>query len=401
MEWPVSTQSLGLLPHPVHPPQANHIVWVNEHAAFVGGAEQYIYETARLLAAQGVRNTLLYDPLARFDTTFLAPFASAYPLVRPAEQIPALDGDIVYLHRVSGAEKIRAIGATSDRVVRFFHDHRPLCLREHKYTTIGQKTCTRTIGAHCYSCLGFVGRRDGHLALRTLGPLRDELEESRRLAGSVVASRYLRQHLVDHGFDARRVHVAPLFARAPRALVVPRDVTRLAFVGQLVRGKGVDLLLEAMTRIPDYARLTVVGSGAQELELRAMAERLGLASRVLFTGDQRGLDRDRIVASAAALVVPSRSPETFGLSGLEALRYGTPVVASHVGGISEWLDDGESGLLVPPGDVARLADALRTLIEAPAYARALGDRGREIWKSRFQPEHHLGALRAAFGKVIA
>lgn len=388
-------------PEPLALRRVRHVAWVNEHAAFVGGAEQYVHETARLLAAQGIRNTLLYDPLARFDPSFLKPFARAYPLIRPADQIPGLGADVVYVHRVSGAARLREIREASPRVVRFFHDHRSLCLREHKYKTIGQQTCKRPIGGHCYSCLGFVARSGSAVTLRTLGPLLEELEESRRLSGSIVASRYLKRHLVDHGFDPSSIDIAPLFAGPPHALVVPRDANRIVFVGQLVRGKGVDVLLEAMTLMPEYARLSLVGTGPQERELRLLAEKKGLQNRVLFTGDQRGLDRDRLMASAAVLALPSRSPETFGLVGLEAFRVGTPVVASEVGGISEWLEDGQNGLLVPSNDSRSLAAALRLLIDAPGYARALGERGRETWNARFQPQHHFGRLMAAFSRVTS
>ena len=391
----------SFLPGALHQAKLRRVAWVNEHAAFVGGAEQYVFETAELLAAEGIENTLLFDPLARFDPAFLKPFARAYPLIKPADQIPALGADIVYVHRVAGAERVRQIGEATPRAVRFFHDHRPLCLREHKYTAIRQETCVRPIGIHCYSCLGFVANQGHTLSLRSLGPLREELEESRKLAGAVVASRYLKQHLMDHGFDADHIHVAPLFSAPPPPIIVPRDERRLVFVGQLVRGKGVDVLLEAMTLLPSYVRLTVVGSGRQELELRALAEKLGLSSRVLFTGEQRGLDRDRLVASAAALVLPSRSPETFGLVGLEALRLATPVVATNVGGISEWLREGEGGHLVASGDAQGLAKALRLIVDAPAYARALGERGRDRWRARYQPRHHLGHLKAAFTKVIS
>jgi len=400
----VNTLPAAALPYAPRPESLNlvrHVAWVNEHAAFVGGAEQYVYETARLLASHGVQNTLLYDPLARFDPEFLKPFARAYPLIKPSDQIKALGADVVYLHRVAGAERLRAIARSTDRAVRFFHDHRALCLREHKYTTLGHQTCSQPIGTRCYACLGFVGSNNGKLTLRTLGPLYEELEASRELARSVVASRYLKRHLVAHGFEAGSIDVAPLYADSPNGVVVPRDERHLVFVGQLVRGKGVDVLLEAMTQLPKDVRLTVVGSGRQELELQAQADRLGLLDRVHFTGEKRGLDRDRLVASAAALVLPSRSPETFGLVGLEAFRHGTPVVASQVGGIPEWLEEGETGLLTPPGDPIRLARALRLLVDTPGLARSMGERGRESWRARFQPRHHFGRLMAAFAKVTS
>jgi glycosyltransferase involved in cell wall biosynthesis len=119
----------------------------------------------------------------------------------------------------------------------------------------------------------------------------------------------------------------------------------------------------------------------------------------VFLGALGPLEAQRLCARAWAVVAPSRSPETFGLVGPEAMRLGTPVVATRVGGTGEWLEDGVTGLAVPPNDPAALAAALLRLHQDPELARRLGDRARRSYEARFRPEAHLDALVSLFEAV--
>lgn len=151
----------------------------------------------------------------------------------------------------------------------------------------------------------------------------------------------------------------------------PRDPV-VSFVGRLVPQKGVDVLLQAFgvvrRRLPD-ARLVIAGDGDQTLYLMRLARYLGLAPRVEFIGWQTGDALVRLYQQAAIVAVPSRY-EPFGLVALEAMACGCLVVASSTGGLAEIVEDGQSGVLVPPGDHLRLAQQL---------VRFLGDeRGRRL-----------------------
>ncbi|MFN8091853.1 MAG: glycosyltransferase family 4 protein [Vicinamibacteria bacterium] len=384
------------------PVRARRVVWVNEDARLTGGAELYVRETARRLRPLGFSSVLLYSTEGRVDPAFVASFDAAFPMVELAAQIRDVAPDLVYLHRVNGWRRIEEARRGGAPVLRFFHDHRPFCLREHKYTAIGSRTCTRPIGAGCYACLGFVNRSDRFpgITLRTLRALEAELAVSRRLDGFVVGSEYMARHVADHGFDPRRTHVLPLYSPPPAVTpMVRRDENLLLSVGQLVWGKGIDVLLEAMALLPPRVRLVIAGSGRKEPTLRAIAARLRLGERARFVGSRSGPELDRLYAEARAVVFASRSPETFGLVGPEAMRLGTPVVATTVGGIGEWLDDGVTGLAVPPNDPTALAAALRRVIDEPGLAERLGRAGRARYDARFRPESHLEALATLFRRI--
>jgi glycogen(starch) synthase len=128
----------------------------------------------------------------------------------------------------------------------------------------------------------------------------------------------------------------------------------LLYAGQLLRGKGVHVLLRAMALMRRPQTLDVVGTGNFEPYLRQLAERLGVAERVRWRGAVP--NAADWMAAASCVVVPSVWQEPYGLVAAEAVALGRPVVASDVGGLPEAC--GGRAVLVPPGDVAALAAAL-------------------------------------------
>ncbi|MDX9720459.1 MAG: glycosyltransferase family 4 protein [Myxococcota bacterium] len=382
---------------------SRHILWINEIAASLGGCESYVRNTAMALRGRGLRCTLLYNPLQAPEQAFLANFDAAFPIVELRAQVQDIGAKLCYVHRLSRPQ-LRALHGVAIPVLRFFHDHRLFCLREHKYRTLSQATCTQPLGPGCWSCLGMLKRSASWpgVGLSSLSALRAELEENKGLDGFVVASRYMAEHVALHGFSPERIHTIPLYAPTPpEATEVPREQGLIVFVGQLIRGKGVDVLLDAMTRLDATARLHIVGSGAQEQALREQVERLGLGQRVRFLGPLYGDEKYRELRRAWVLAAPSRSPETFGLMGVEAMSCATPVVATQVGGMGEWLEDGVTGLSVPPNDAPALAEALRSLLTQTERARQMGEAAKRRYHERFRIEQHLDALQAVFDQALS
>ncbi len=162
------------------------------------------------------------------------------------------------------------------------------------------------------------------------------------------------------------------------------------FVGRLVERKGVAHLIEAIARLePVGLRLEIVGDGPERPRLEALAQRLGVASRVAFRGKIPPDELQASYARAAVCVLPSvldarGDTEGLGVVLLEAMNHGTPVIASRVGGIPDIVEDGVSGLLVPPGDAATLAAAVRRLRDDPALARRMGEAGRRRLREQFR-----------------
>jgi glycosyltransferase involved in cell wall biosynthesis len=157
-----------------------------------------------------------------------------------------------------------------------------------------------------------------------------------------------------------------------------RVVGRLLYVGRLDALKGVDTLLRALTLLPPEVTLECFGRGAdhERARLRALAQSLGVATRVEFGS----LERNELAAryrAADAVVFPSEWPEPFGLVPLEAMACGTPVVASGVGGSGEFLRDGENCVRFKPRDEHALAGAITRLLRDPDLRRLVVKGGFE------------------------
>lgn len=148
----------------------------------------------------------------------------------------------------------------------------------------------------------------------------------------------------------------------------------LIYVGRLVGEKGVDILLNALSLLKIEGvnpKLTIVGGGPEEAQLRVLASSLGLDSTVRFAGVKRGEDLAQELNRHQILVVPSRYDEPFGIVALEGMACGCVVVGSRGGGLREAI--GPGGVTFPNGDIKELANCLRVLLADEDRIRALRD----------------------------
>ena len=165
--------------------------------------------------------------------------------------------------------------------------------------------------------------------------------------------------------------------------------------------KRVPWLLEAFaeaTADGTSARLLLVGDGPDQPRCRALSQSLGIADRVRFLGTRDALPE--LLAPATVFAMASRE-ESFGLSALEAMACGTPVVATRVGGVSEVVIHGESGLLVEPDDRAGFVAALRRLLREPDTARTMGATARADAEARFDRRLVVQRYEDLYGRLLS
>jgi colanic acid/amylovoran biosynthesis glycosyltransferase len=176
-------------------------------------------------------------------------------------------------------------------------------------------------------------------------------------------------------------------------------------VGTLHEVKGQGYLVDACRHLVDAGvdvRAVLVGTGPDEAALRAQAARLGLADRFELVGGRTQAQVIELLQHADVLVapsVPTRQGKREGIPVvlMEAMSCGVPVVASDLSGIPELVEDGVSGLLVPPRDAVALAVALRSLHDDPGLASRLGDGGREKVRRDFDVHASAAHLASLFG----
>ncbi|WP_167620234.1 glycosyltransferase family 4 protein [Paracoccus ravus] len=209
-----------------------------------------------------------------------------------------------------------------------------------------------------------------------------------RAAFLVAPSAYLARLAVTAGAVPGRVlHLPhPLAARAAPAMPLGSDPV-LLYAGRLSPEKGVFLLAETLARIgTPGARLIVLGAGPAEKRMKQQVARLGLDQRVAFLGQ---IPPDTVpdhLGRARAVLHPSLVAEGLGLAGIEAMQAGRPVAGFGLGGTSDWLIDGRTGLVAPPGDVRALAAAADRLLCLDGLAEALGASAHDHVSERFSHE---------------
>ena len=254
---------------------------------------------------------------------------------------------------------------------------------------------TKSVATHAFNRWLF--RRVDHLVVVS-GSVLPRFEpffargDLRRDQVSVIHSAY-RPERFHPGIDA---------ARFRAGIGIPEGVPLVAVVGRLVPDKGQDDFLRAAAlvhaRRPEV-RFLLAGRGRAESDLRRLAQELGLGEAVRFLGFRD--DVPEITASLAVSVLPSVDCDASSAAIKEALACGVPVVATDIGGASEILRDGTTGLIVPPRDPARLAAAVETLLADAPRAREMGRRGSADVAARFTPDHLVTATIAAYESILA
>lgn len=360
-----------------------NILLLAPNLGFQGGLERHVFDLAAGLRGRGHAVSLAYRVASGRDR---ARYASVFHDVIkiPAARSMFRAADVVYAHKVVEEDAIAAV-PSSTPLVAMIHDHDATCVRSSRLLPIHGDPCDAPPGVGCVT-RGCIAVRDRHgvlpIAIRSPFRLARETRALGARARLVAGSAYMRLTLLDAGVKPESVEVIhPVSPEDPAPIVpLPKDPI-VAFAGQVIRGKGLDLLLRAMAWLPG-ARLLVAGDGSGMPAARALAKELGIEGRVDFLGAiapdrvHEVYDRARVVA------VPSRWPEPFGMIGVEAMRRARPVVGAWHGGIPEWLSSGETGMGFRPGDVEDLREALRFALEE-APLEAMGQAALERASSRF------------------
>lgn len=355
----------------------------------VGGAERMVLDLVTHL-----------DP-ARYRTTVV----SFHRLDSPMERDFAARGvEVLYLGKRVGFDPRtfhRVAGAIRRTRPELVHTHRP---------------------ALAYALPSFLGRLRGRVVHTVHNVAEREVAGRARKATHWLAFRLGVAPVAICGAVAEsvaRVYGVPPVAVIPNGIAVRTfaeppggraawrarngvggDALVFAFVGRLSAQKDPASLLRAFAAVDEPGDRVLLLSGDGELRprLEAEAAALGLSARVRFLGIRA--DVEELLAATDVFVLPS-SYEGHPLSVMEAMAAGRPVVATAVGGVPEIVRDGETGLLVPPGDVAALAGAMRRLARDPGLRAALGRAGGRLAAATFDVSRMAEAYDHLYRRILS
>lgn len=220
-------------------------------------------------------------------------------------------------------------------------------------------------------------------------------------------SRWLRlkpqEMIVPNPLDLREFEHLPERGRFREHHDIPKDRRMILILGRIDPDKGLDLALQALSRIvPRFTDVTLVIAGPEEdgqiRSLQALARELKLNDHVLFPGLLNSSQRLEALADADLFLSPSRS-ENFGLSIVEAMACGLPVVVSDQVGVADIIVKEEAGLVVPL-DPAHMADAVLQILDGPSLGRQLGERALQVVSENFASEAVARHLLHEFEEML-
>lgn len=312
--------------------------------------------------------------------------------------------DVAHLHSVLHHLTVSVVDAlwrAGVPAVWTLHDYRLVCPATHLLRA--DRPCTLCAGGRYWNCVIHGCKGASHM--RSLSAsVESYLSTTRgvyrqRVARFIAPSEFLARTVVCMGIPGSKVTVGPnplAAAEWTHAATVSRHGA--LYVGRLSKEKGVDGLLRAHARA-GLGELRVIGDGPESERLHGLAASLGTAVRF-----DRWLDRNAVrqaLNSAVVLCVPSTSYENCPTVVLEALAMKTPVMASKLGGLTELLDDGRCGVLVPPGDEQAWADALRAALREPAALAEKATAGRRRVLERHDPARYMRRLEAVYAAAVS
>lgn len=221
-----------------------------------------------------------------------------------------------------------------------------------------------------------------------------------RLDAILALSSEQRSLLVAAGLDPERVLVKPNFVR-DFGVTAQIERSGVVYVGRLADTKGLPTIIAAWRELAARGRsipLQIIGDGPLREEVIKLSDE---NDDVQFMGR---IERDAVietVRSSTAVLLPSSWEETFGLTVVEAMCVGTPVIATSHGSFTDIVTDGHDGLLVPPDDVSSLVQAVERLHDDLALVARLGGNGRDTYEKRYVPDVVMSQLEAVYDRVAS
>ena len=388
------------------------ILYIHERLGNLAGAEANAFITATELGLRGHAMGLLHGPgTGKGEAAWAQTFPTRFPISADAAQstLDALDRfgpDIVYVHKMADLAVIETLVKSGVPLVRMVHDHDIYCLRSYKYNYFTREICTKAAGPHCiFPCLGCVARNTGGgfpLKWQSYSAKMREIELNRQFQRMVVVTNYMRDELLKNGFSEERIRIHAPVPRAGDSSIRSSFSSRnlIVYAGQLIRGKGVDILLESLARVQTPFECIILGDGNHRAYCEGLSKTLGLEGRVTFKGFVPQEELKAYYQECSVVALSSVWPEPIATIGLEVMRYALPVVAFDAGGIKDWLLDGYNGYLVPWMDKDAYAAAIDRLLGDKPWAKHMGEAGLALVNERYDFEGYISDLENMFTEVV-
>jgi glycosyltransferase involved in cell wall biosynthesis len=398
-----------------------------------GGVEMHVPQLQRALAERGIQTGLLAQQLRGHPESydkdkFLIPDFNAPPLrkrllrnirqhhaalKKAAACVHEFKPDVIHIHNLMNPGALHMLRRCGVPVVKSIHDCRPFCVKPPPVVAsrlIGDSEtfCDISFGMRCWPrCYAHSGKTAiARLEAWSFFPANlRALHEIVQADQLVVYSRYLKELALRKMPDERRVHIIHHFTDVEG---VPEDLSAkpaklpvFIYAGRLSPEKGILHIFDALERIPEIpCRVIIAGDGPIRDEVERRSRNCHPAHKVEVKGFVRQKQLYELYRKSSILLFPSIGSEGCGLSGIETMYFNTPVIGYDSGGVGEWLVNGETGILLPRGDIVGLARAMTELASNPEKTARLGRQARAFVSQQFRKEAHINRLLDIYEQAI-
>lgn len=308
--------------------------------------------------------------------------------------------DVIHVHSISNPQLLKACFELAP-VVRSMHEPRMFCPGQGKFWRKSEKPCEIDFGLHClvhaYSqaCMNRHPKRVIKAMQNTSSEIKFSQEDYKAI---FVMSQYMLDESVKVGIPRKKLHLNPYLTKVieSKDLCCPdtNGLKRILFVGRLSRTKGVHYFIKTGIEILKQRNdviFDIVGDGHDKKMFQELIPN-HLIEKFQFHGWKTSQEIEKILAKSYLMIFPSIYPEAFGISGIEAMMQGKPVVGFDVGGVSTWLKDNQTGFLVPLKDVDAMVKKVNLLLQDNALYLKMSKQSRDTALQEFSPRRHTAQL---------
>lgn len=391
------------------------ILQVNKFNYIRGGAEKYFIEISQELEKAGHQVAIfsmhhpknLKSPWDKYFVSrisfnesklrdkLIAPFRILYSFEarrKFKKLLKDFKPDIIHIHNIYHQISPSILSVAwkyKIPVIMHLHDYKLICPNYQLF--VDNKICYRCRGQKYYNCLrhkcfkrsfwqSLLATIEMYFHHKILNIYK------KNISLFIAPSKYMKETVVSFGFPAEKIKVLYNFTDTNKEISDFDNNSYALYFGRLSAEKGIDILLQAFKLSKTSMKLKIVGSGPQEMDLKKLCTELSLDDQVEFLGYRSGLDLENIIRKAKVVFLPSIWAENMPLTLLESMTLAKVIVASKAGGMSELIEDGQSGFLFENGNAEDLARVIKDLDK---YDLAqIGQRAREKVKD-LNVKNHL------------
>jgi len=393
-----------------------NILHLNDKVEIIGGVETYLYQICRLDKSYNLDNYWLGIYKQNQDFYRVKEFngLSESGILHFKKLISYLTDyckrneiDIIHVHSLSNPKLIQEFFKIRP-VVRSMHEPRIVCPGQGKFWRKTERICNIPFGLHCFYHAykeGCCNRHPKRL-LEAYSNVSFETTEGNKGYKAIIAmSAYMIEEAIKVGYNRDKLLLNPYFTpivEEENESMVNDNTKSLLFVGRLSKTKGVHYFIKSGIALLDKGyniQLDIVGDGNDIMYFQSLVSE-EYKDRITFHGWKAAEEIQLLLKKSYIMIFPSIYPEAFGISGIEAMMQGKPVVGFDVGGVSTWLKHTETGFLVPVKNVKKMTEKIQFLLDNKTIYAEMCKKARKVALEEFSPQVHIEKLIEIYSKAI-